>query len=282
MPLFIRNLNETSSSESKCEMFGGFGFLIQAILGAAAFSILIVKRFVEKPRRPWKIWFYDVAKQIISSLVLHLFNLIISAVLSNDENDADACVWYFVTVVLDCTLGAFLSYIFMWLVDGIVSSSELEILKTGLYYEEYMEGNKKCYKLKWKKYGAQLGVWLVVTLIVKLILLIMLKICKLFLVNLGGFFLSPFSNAKLRLVMVMIIFPVILNALYFWVVDNILKLKESDKDDVKLNGEKKGEMNDNNNINQNNINVEINQLKDRNINSSTDINGNEDKLDEEQ
>ena len=277
MPLFIRNLNETSSSESKCEMFGGFGFLIQAILGAAAFSILIVKRFVEKPRRPWKIWFYDVAKQIISSLVLHLFNLIISAVLSNDENDADACVWYFVTVTLDCTLGAFLSYIFMWLVDGIVSSSELEILKTGLYYEEYMEGNKKCYKLKWKKYGAQLGVWLVVTLIVKLILLIMLKICKLFLVNLGGFFLSPFSNAKLRLVMVMIIFPVILNALYFWVVDNILKLKESDKDDVKLNGEKKGDKLDNNNK----YNIEINQLKDKNISSSTNINGNEMKLDEE-
>ena len=132
-------------------------------------------------------------------------------------------------------------------------------------------------EIKWKKYGAQLGVWLVITFIVKLILLIMLKICKLFLVNLGGFFLSPFSNAKVRLVMVMIIFPVILNALYFWVVDNILKLKESDKDDVKLNGEKKGEKNDGNN----NINVEINQLKDKNISSSTDINANEIKLDEE-
>ena len=275
MIFFIRLLNETSSTnESKCEMFGGFGFLIQAILGAAAFSVLILKRYIEKPRRPWKIWFYDVAKQIISSLFLHLFNLIISAVLSDDENDADACVWYFVTVVLDCTLGAFLSYIFMWLVDGIVSSSDLEILKTGLYYEEYMEGNKKCYKLKWKKYGAQLGVWLVVTLIVKLILLIMLKICKLFLVNLGGFFLSPFSNAKVRLVMVMIIFPVLLNALYFWVVDNILKLKESDKGDVKLNGEKKNEIGGSNN-------VEINQLKDKNFSSSTNINANEVKLDEE-
>ena len=274
MNFFIRLLNETSSTnESKCEMFGGFGFLIQAILGAAAFSVLILKRYIEKPRRPWKIWFYDVAKQIISSLFLHLFNLIISAVLSDDENDADACVWYFVTVVLDCTLGAFLSYIFMWLVDGIVSSSELEILKTGLYYEEYMEGNKKCYKLKWKIYGAQLGVWLVVTLIVKLILLIMLKICKLFLVNLGGFFLSPFSNAKVRLVMVMIIFPVLLNALYFWVVDNILKLKESDKGDVKLNGEKKNEIGGSNN-------VEINQLKDKNFSSSTNINANEVKLDE--
>ena len=276
--LLTNNLNETSSNEeSKCEMFGGFGFLIQAILGAAAFSILILKRYLEKPRRPWKIWFYDVAKQIISSLVLHLFNLIISAILSDNENDADACVWYFVTVVLDCTLGAFLSYIFMWLVDGVVSVSNLEILKTGLYYEEYMKGNKKFYKLKWKKYGAQLCVWLVVTLVVKLILLIMLKICKLFLVNLGGFFLSPFSNAKLRLVMVMIIFPVILNALYFWVVDNILKLKESDKDDVKLNGEKKGDKLDNNNK----YNIEINQLKDKNFSSSTSINGNEMKLDEE-
>jgi hypothetical protein len=269
-----KNATEVEESNSKCEMFGGFGFFIQAVLGAAAFSILIVKRYIEKPRRPWKIWFYDVAKQIISSLVLHLFNLIISAILSSDEKDADACVWYFVTVVLDCTLGAFLSYIFMWLMDGIANSSDWTILKTGLYYDEYMEGNKKCYKLDWKKYGSQLGVWLVITLIVKIILLIMLKICKLFLVNLGTFFLSPFSNAKVRLVMVMIIFPVILNALYFWVVDNILKLKESDKDEVNLNEEKKDS-----NVN----NIELGQLKDKNRNSnsssSTDVNNNEVKLD---
>ena len=269
-----KNATEVEESNSKCEMFGGFGFFIQAVLGAAAFSILIVKRYIEKPRRPWKIWFYDVAKQIISSLVLHLFNLIISAILSSDEKDADACVWYFVTVVLDCTLGAFLSYIFMWLMDGIANSSDWTILKTGLYYDEYMEGNKKFYKLDWKKYGSQLGVWLVITLIVKIILLIMLKICKLFLVNLGTFFLSPFSNAKVRLVMVMIIFPVILNALYFWVVDNILKLKESDKDEVNLNEEKKDS-----NVN----NIELGQLKDKNRNSnsssSTDVNNNEVKLD---
>jgi hypothetical protein len=269
-----KNATEVEESNSKCEMFGGFGFFIQAVLGAAAFSILIVKRYIEKPRRPWKIWFYDVAKQIISSVVLHLFNLIISAILSSDEKDADACVWYFVTVTLDCTLGAFLSYIFMWLMDGIANSSDWTILKTGLYYDEYMEGNKKCYKLDWKKYGSQLGVWLVITLIVKIILLIMLKICKLFLVNLGTFFLSPFSNAKVRLVMVMIIFPVILNALYFWVVDNILKLKESDKDEVNLNEEKKDS-----NVN----NIELGQLKDKNRNSnsssSTDVNNNEVKLD---
>ena len=271
----ITNLTGVEDN-SKCEMFGGFGVLIQAILGAAAFSILIVKRYVEKPRRAWKIWFYDVAKQIISSLVLHLFNLIISAVLSSDEKDADACVWYFVTVVLDCTLGAFLSYIFMWLTDGIANSSDWTFLKTGLYYEEFMTGNKKNYRLIWKKYLSQLGVWLVITLIVKIILLIMLKICKLFLVNLGTFFLSPFSNPKVRLVMVMIIFPVILNALYFWVVDNILKLKESDKNQFNLNEEK--------NVQNNNVNIELNQLKNKNINSgsSSNINNNNEvKLDDD-
>jgi hypothetical protein len=267
--------DETREGNSKCEMFGGFGFLIQAILGAAAFSILIVKRYIEKPRRAWKIWFYDVAKQIISSLVLHLFNLIISAILSSDEKDADACVWYFVTVVLDCTLGAFLSYIFMWLIDGIANSSDWTFLKTGLYYEEYLQGNKKNYRLIWKKYLSQLGVWLGITLIVKIILLIMLKICKLFLVNLGTFFLSPFSNAKVRLVMVMIIFPVILNALYFWVVDNILKLKESDKPEGNLKEEKEENR-------ENNVNIELNQLKNRSSNSSSsssNVNNNEVRLD---
>ena len=271
-------LEEKKNENAKCEMFGSFGFLIQGILGAAAFSILILKRYIEKPRRPWKIWFYDVAKQIISSVALHLFNLIISAILSSDEQDADACVWYFVTVFLDCTLGAFLSYIFMWLTDGIANSSDWTFLKTGLYYEEYKIGNKKNYKLIWKKYLSQLGVWLSITLIVKIILLIMLKICKLFLVNLGTFFLSPFSNAKVRLVMVMIIFPVILNALYFWVVDNILKLKESDKSEVGLNEGKK----------ENNVNIELNQLKNKNdksVSSSTNIqnidNQNEVKLDED-
>ena len=264
------NTTNTDSSSSKCEMFGGFGVLIQTILGVLAFSILIVKRYVEKPRRAWKIWFYDVVKQVISSAFLHLFNLVLSAVLSSDEDDVDACVWYFVTIVLDCTLGAFLSYIFMWLMDGIAKSSDWTILKTGLYYEEYMKNNKKCYKLVWKKYLSQLGVWLVITLVCKLILLAMLKICKLFLVNLGTFFLSPFTNGKIRLVMVMIIIPVIFNALYFWTADNILKFKEDD------NGE------DNNKNKISNASIELSKLKDKKGNQNkniNDININEIKLD---
>jgi hypothetical protein len=42
----------------------------------------------------------------------------------------------------------------------------------------------------------------------------------------GNTMLSPFkSNGKLKLIVVMVIFPVILNALNFWIIDNILKFK---------------------------------------------------------
>jgi hypothetical protein len=41
----------------------------------------------------------------------------------------------------------------------------------------------------------------------------------------GNTLLSPFSNGKVKLIIVMVVFPVILNALNFWIIDNILKFK---------------------------------------------------------
>lgn len=39
-----------------CEIMGFLGIIIQAILAAICFSVLIIKRYCEVPRRPWKIW----------------------------------------------------------------------------------------------------------------------------------------------------------------------------------------------------------------------------------
>jgi hypothetical protein len=42
----------------------------------------------------------------------------------------------------------------------------------------------------------------------------------------GNTLLSPLkNNGKLKLIVVMVIVPVILNALNFWIIDNILKFK---------------------------------------------------------
>ncbi len=49
--------------------------------------------------------------------------------------------------------------------------------------------------------------------------------------SLGTTILTPFdSNGKMKLFMVMVVFPLILDAFYFWVVDNILKLNPNEAD----------------------------------------------------
>ena len=240
--------------KDRCELFGLVGYIVQGILAIAALLTLIIKRCQEKPKRPWKVWWFDVSKQVIAALVLHIVNLILSSWLTNDEDISDECVWYFVTLFLDCTLGAFLSYILMWVVDGIAIVGNCKYIKSGLYFEEYVKDGKRKFKLIKKMYFAQLTVWLVITIINKLLLLAFVKIAKKFWENFGNFILTPFTNANVKLVVVMIIFPVILNALYFWVSDNILKfdLDDGDKDLKKFymnNNQNKTESvnNDNNN-----------------------------------
>jgi hypothetical protein len=254
---YLRHLQK-----DKCELFGFVGYIVQGILAIAALLTLIIKRCQEKPKRPWKVWWFDVSKQVIAALVLHIVNLILSSWLTNDEDISDECVWYFVTLFLDCTLGAFLSYILMWVVDGIAIVGNCKYIKSGLYFEEYVKDGKRKFKLIKKMYFAQLTVWLVITIINKLLLLAFVKIAKKFWENFGNFILTPFTNANVKLVVVMIIFPVILNALYFWVSDNILKfdLEDGDKDLKKFymnNNQNKTESvnNDNNNEISNNDNV---------------------------
>ena len=248
--------------KDRCELFGLVGYIVQGILAIAALLTLIIKRCQEKPKRPWKVWWFDVSKQVIAALVLHIVNLILSSWLTNDEDISDECVWYFVTLFLDCTLGAFLSYILMWVVDGIAIVGNCKYIKSGLYFEEYVKDGKRKFKLIKKMYFAQLTVWLVITIINKLLLLAFVKIAKKFWENFGNFILTPFTNANVKLVVVMIIFPVILNALYFWVSDNLLKfdLDDGDKDLKKFymnNNQNKTESvnNDNNNEISNNDNV---------------------------
>ena len=76
---FKDKINE--GDKDKCEFFGFLGIVNQSILGFLIFSFLIIKRFIEKPRRHWFIWFFDVLKQIISSLTLYSANMTFSYIL---------------------------------------------------------------------------------------------------------------------------------------------------------------------------------------------------------
>ena len=87
-------------------------------------------------------------------------------------------------------------------------------MQSGLYYLIYEKNGKKKTKLKYKMYFIQLGIWLVVVITSKFFLLGIQKIFTDPLEHFGNIVLSPFnSNGRLKLLIVMVFFPIIFNAI---------------------------------------------------------------------
>mgnify|MGYP003437348349 FL=1 len=78
----MNNNDAASDPNSHCSIVGLIGILVQVGLGVLSFSVLILKRHFENPKRPWKIWRFDTTKQVISQLLAHFINLTISLALT--------------------------------------------------------------------------------------------------------------------------------------------------------------------------------------------------------
>lgn len=70
--------------EARCHLLGPFALLVQGALGALAVLTLVWKRWREVPKRPWKIFFFDVSKQVFGSMLTHVINLAMSMLGSAD------------------------------------------------------------------------------------------------------------------------------------------------------------------------------------------------------
>lgn len=158
-----------------------------------------------------------------SACTQHLLNLIMSVFLS-EETTADECIWYFLNFFLDTTIGVLICFALMKLIDCVVSKYKIGFLRSGYYFEEIKRNDKIVYKIKMKMYFSQLLTWLTVIIINKFLMYGLNHLCKKYFEAVGNFILKPFVfDHKLELIMVMIIFPLIFNAIQFWVFDEILK-----------------------------------------------------------
>jgi len=91
-------------------------------------SSLIYKRHRETPKRLWKIWcvasvlfetiqvlilslwlqrLFDVSKQVVGQMFVHGVNVFVSH-LGSSTTESNACVFYFLNILIDTTLGKFL------------------------------------------------------------------------------------------------------------------------------------------------------------------------------
>jgi len=195
-----------------CKFFSNFGLTTQLVLGVVAGSCLLLKHFREKPRRPWGVLGFDISKQALGMAVAHLCNLALAMLLT--VRTADPCVWYFINVVFDTTVGTALN---CWLLHRLVKyvrNKQWSDLDSGNYGQPP----------QWRPWIMQTTSWVSICILAKLLLAVALVILRNWLPHVGAFMLLPFCRlARLKLVVVMMVTPTVLNTIQFLVQDTMLK-----------------------------------------------------------
>jgi hypothetical protein len=168
----------------------------------------------------------DTSKQGISSLLIHFMNLFLAVSISK-QNDDDACVWYFVNILLDTTIGVIFEWILVRVLEVIARKNKIEVLISGCYFASDTIIFDD-YHIDYCIWATQAGIWCLISSLMKLFVYIIMLSSPIFLEDLGKSMLSSIAiYPRLELIIVMIIVPFIMNACQFWLVDNILK--ESDE-----------------------------------------------------
>ncbi|CAD8148685.1 unnamed protein product [Paramecium pentaurelia] len=209
-----------SQFKMQCEILDWKGYLVQASLGLFSFTVLIIKRYFERPKRVWKIFMMDSSKQLLSALLAHILNVILAMELSS-ETDKNACIWYFITFMLDSTMGILLIFLLMKSLNMIFTYFDMRKLQSGNYFK--IQENVR---IDGQIYACQLFVWNSVVIVSKFILYGFQELVADQLNEIGTYLLSPINNPDLLLVFVMIIIPFIMNAITFWIQDNIIMKTE--------------------------------------------------------
>ncbi|CZT47182.1 related to vacuolar membrane protein [Rhynchosporium secalis] len=228
----------------QCELFGSFAILIQGALGLCALLALVYKRWRERPQRPVKIWFFDVSKQVVGSVLVHIANLLMSMLSSGQFNiridassvatvarrvgdekgkyEPNPCSFYLLNLAIDTTIGIPILILLLRVLTSLFQLTPLgsppESIRSGNYGQPP--------KARW---------WFKQSLIYFMGLLGM-KICVLiiFLVlpwisRVGDWALRwTEGDEALQVIFVMLVFPVIMNATQYYIIDSFIQNQKSE------------------------------------------------------
>ncbi|KAF5020780.1 hypothetical protein F66182_7188 [Fusarium sp. NRRL 66182] len=228
-------------SNGECSLLGSFALLVQGALGALALLSLVYKRWRERPQRPLKIWFFDVSKQVFGSVLVHIANIFMSMLTSgrfsvqvdpaataalttrsDDDYAPNPCSFYLLNLAIDTTLGIPILIILLKILTGLVRFTPV-----GQPPESVQSGN----------YGSPPNVWWwLKQSVIYFCGLFGMKVCVLII-----FIMMPWiskagdwalgwteGNERLQIAFVMMIFPLIMNALQYYIIDSLIKAKDTD------------------------------------------------------
>ncbi|EFX01731.1 fk506-binding protein [Grosmannia clavigera kw1407] len=232
-------------ANGECRLMGPFAIFVQLGLGSLALLSLVFKRWRERPQRPLKIWFFDASKQVFGSVLVHMSNVFLSLLTSGrfsfklepgvvasssgallrlirrDDGEEpylpNPCSFYLLNLAIDTTIGIPILIGLVRLTTAIVAHTPL-----GKPRESIQSGNYGHPPSAW---------WWFKQSILYFCGLFGMKICVLiiFLVfpwisRVGDWALGwTEGNEQLQIVFVMMLFPLIMNAMQYYIIDGFIK-----------------------------------------------------------
>ncbi|KAH8094941.1 vacuolar membrane protein-domain-containing protein [Cristinia sonorae] len=196
-----------------CQLLGPTALVVQGLMGVLVVLSLVYKRHRETPKRPWRIWFFDVSKQVIGQMFVHGVNVLISGVLAH-VSAGNACVLYFLNILIDTTLGVAMIYFFIHLTTWFFTE---KCHWSGFESGQYGTPPSISY------WGRQTAVYVFSISSMKLLVVALFALWP-GIFTLGEWMLSFLgsSNAA-QVIFTMGLFPICMNIVQFWLIDSIVK-----------------------------------------------------------
>jgi len=208
-----------SESHVACQLVASkFGWYLQIFLGTVCFISLIGKRFTDRVRRPWKVWFFDTAKQGFGATTVHFLNILLSMALGRWlDVDADPCNWYFINLTLDSTVGVLVCFILLRTMQCIYRSkcvNRPELAMSGEYGDP-----PSC-----RMFCRQLLDWQLLVILEKSLMALVVVKATTQMTALSGFLLGWLDDyPRVKLITVMVVTPLVMNVFALWMADNFLQ-----------------------------------------------------------
>jgi len=202
---------------------------VQGLLVACCVGVFALKRKKEEQKfgddaRTRAEFALDASKQFAAAGWLHILNLGFATGLNNMMSGGDECEWYWINILVDTTLGTAVSYVFLQIANAFIRKrlhpEVVADFRSGHYKAE--DG-----QIQMSKYGKQLALWLLVVSSMKMTMVLFMFLFSGPLLAFAGVMLAPFlAQPWLKLLVVMIMFPLLMDGFQIWMVDNFLKKPE--------------------------------------------------------
>ncbi|KAG2343662.1 hypothetical protein BDR05DRAFT_883813 [Suillus weaverae] len=207
--------NDFPLDRRSCQLLGPTALVVQALMGVLVILSLVYKRHREPQKRPWRIWLFDVSKQIVGQMFVHGVNVLISD-LGSHHNAGNACTYYFLNVLIDTTLGVAIIYVVH---HGLTYLLAKRFRLKGYESGQYGSPPSIAY------WARQAAVYVFALMTMKMLVVGLFTVWP-GISKVGDWLLSWTAigdGDAFQIIFVMGLFPIIMNILQFWLIDSIVK-----------------------------------------------------------